>query len=77
MNIQWTTAALLSSVLIAGCGDRGTDNSKNFDENAPAATAGTATVDDREAVPDRLWFVCGVHRTLPIPLLYQTTVPRR
>ena len=52
MNIQWTTAALLSSVLIAGCGDRGTDNSKNLDENGPAATAGTATVDDREAVPE-------------------------
>jgi hypothetical protein len=52
MNIQWTTAALLSSVLIAGCGDRGTDNSKNLGENAPAATAGTATVDDREAVPE-------------------------
>ena len=52
MNIQWTTAALLSSVLIAGCGDRGTDNSKNFDEHGPAATAGTAPVDDREAVPE-------------------------
>lgn len=51
MNIQWTTAALLSSVLIAGCGDRGADNSKNLDQNLPAATAGTATADDREAVP--------------------------
>ncbi len=52
MNIQWTTAALLSSALIVGCGDRGTDNSKNLNENAPAATAGSATVDDREAVPE-------------------------
>ena len=52
MNKQWTTAALLGSVLIVGCGDRGTDNSRNFDQNAPAATAGTATVDDREAVSE-------------------------
>lgn len=52
MNIQWTTAALLSSALMVGCGDRGADNSKNFEENAPAATAGTATLDDREAVPE-------------------------
>ena len=52
MNIQWTTAALLSSVLIAGCGDRGSDNSKNFEENGAAPTAGTSTADDREAVPE-------------------------
>ncbi len=52
MNIQWTTAALLSSALIVGCGDRDADNSKNFEENAPTATAGTATFDDREAVPE-------------------------
>ena len=52
MNNQWTTAALISSVLIAGCGDRGTDNSKNFEDNGAAATAGTSTVDDREAVPE-------------------------
>ena len=52
MNIQWTTAVLLSSVLIVGCGDRGTDNSKDFDQNGGAPTAGRATVDDREAVPE-------------------------
>ena len=52
MHIQWTTAALLSSALIVGCGDRGTDNPKNFDEHGAASTAGTTTVDDREARPE-------------------------
>ena len=52
MNIQWTTAALLSSVLIAGCGDRGADNSREFDQNGAAATAGTVTVDDTAPLPE-------------------------
>ena len=40
MKIQWMPAVLLSSALAVGCGDRGTDNSQNPEENnaPPAAT---------------------------------------
>ena len=52
MNIQWTTAALLSSVLIVGCGDRSADNAREFDENGAAATAGTVVVDETAPLPE-------------------------
>src|SRR5437867_1919380 len=52
MKIHWTMAMLLSAALFVGCGDRGTDNSKNLQENGVAPTAGTATVDNREGVPE-------------------------
>ena len=37
MKIQWMTAALLSSVLVVGCGDRSSENAQN-----PEGTEGTA-----------------------------------
>jgi hypothetical protein len=46
MKTQWTIAALLSSALIVGCSDRGTENARNYDENAapaPAEPGQTAT----------------------------------
>src|ERR1700742_4254793 len=52
MKIHWTMAALVSSALIVGCGDRSADNSNNLQENGSAATAGTALLDDQEAVPE-------------------------
>jgi hypothetical protein len=41
MKLQWMTAAVLSSALAVGCGDRGNQNAQNSNENtgAPAATA--------------------------------------
>ena len=39
MKTQWTMAALLSSALIVGCSDRGTENARNYDENAAPAPA--------------------------------------
>lgn len=51
MNMEWTTAALLSSVLIVGCGGGETENSREFDENGAAATAGTVVVDETAPLP--------------------------
>ena len=51
MNIQWTTAALLSSVLIVGCGDRGTENSRELDDGA-APTVGTVVVGKTARLPE-------------------------
>ncbi|HEY6359932.1 MAG TPA: hypothetical protein VIX63_02445 [Vicinamibacterales bacterium] len=45
MNTQWTIAALLSSALIVGCSDRGTDNAQNLEpqqDRALATEPGTA-----------------------------------
>ncbi len=45
MRSQWTIAAVLSSALIVGCGDRGADNAQNVEQSqdqAPAAGAGAA-----------------------------------
>jgi type IV secretory pathway VirB10-like protein len=45
MRSQWAIAAVLSSALIVGCGDRGADNTQNTDQvqdQAPAAGAGAA-----------------------------------
>jgi hypothetical protein len=45
MKIQWTTAALLSCALLAGCNDRGNDNAQNLEQTqdqAPATGAGAA-----------------------------------
>jgi hypothetical protein len=45
MKSQWTTAALLSCALIAGCNDRGNDNAQNLEQTpnqAPATGAGAA-----------------------------------
>jgi hypothetical protein len=52
MKIHWTTAALLSSALIVGCGDRGADKSSNSEETNAVPPAGTVIVDDRAAVPE-------------------------
>jgi hypothetical protein len=46
MKSHWTIAALLSSALIVGCGDRGTENAQNFEENPnQAPVAGTTGAD--------------------------------
>src|SRR5688572_19481117 len=37
MKIQWMTAALLSSALVVGCGDRGSENTQNMPENQGTA----------------------------------------
>ena len=39
MRTHWTMAALLSSALIVGCTDRGTENARNYDESAAPAPA--------------------------------------
>ena len=39
MKTQWTIAALLSSALMVGCSDRGTENTRNYDENVAPAPA--------------------------------------
>ena len=44
MRSHWTLAVLLSSALVVGCGDRGTDNSQNLEENGTTpGTTGVAT----------------------------------
>ena len=37
MKSQWTIAALLSSALIVGCSDRGTENAPNLEQNQDQA----------------------------------------
>ena len=37
MKSQWTIAALLSSALIVGCSDRGTENAQNLEQNQDQA----------------------------------------
>src|SRR5687767_5415192 len=39
MNSQWTIAALLSSALIVGCSDRGTENAQDLEQNQDQAVA--------------------------------------
>ena len=57
MKLHWMTAAVLSSAIAVGCGDRNNQNSQNNrdDTGAPAsAPADTSASRDREAVsPDR------------------------
>jgi hypothetical protein len=64
MRSHWTLAVLLSSALVVGCGDKNTDNSKEFDESAgtpgttglasdqPTAEPGTSPARDTSAARD-------------------------
>lgn len=45
MRSQWTMAALLSSALIVGCGDRGAENAQDIEQNEQAPAAGPAAAD--------------------------------
>ncbi len=48
MRIQWMTAALLGSALVVGCGDRGSDNPGNLEQNGTPAAAAPGT---EQAIP--------------------------
>ena len=59
MRIQWVTAVLLGSALAVGCGDRGSENARNVEENATipptegelsAAETGASTRADSSAL---------------------------
>ncbi len=51
MRSHWIAAALLSSVLIAGCGGRNTDNAQNSQQNQPAAAANDQAATDQTVAP--------------------------
>jgi hypothetical protein len=51
MRSHWIAAALLSSVLMAGCGGRNTDNAQNSQQNAPAAAANEQAGTDQTVAP--------------------------
>lgn len=57
MRVHWVSAAVLSSALVAGCGDRGSQNTENTPPNAaPAATAPADQTAERgrdQVSPDR------------------------
>jgi hypothetical protein len=79
MNSQWTIAALLSSALIVGCGDRGTENAQDLEQNQdqavatdpgaadqvnpPAPTAPAPSVDNSAAQVDRNGTTTGARAT--------------
>jgi hypothetical protein len=51
MRSHWTTAALLSSALIAGCNGRSNDNPQNFDQNQAAAPVNAPAQGDQTVTP--------------------------
>jgi hypothetical protein len=67
MKSQWTIAALLSSALIVGCGDRGTENAQNLEQNQDRALA---------TEPDAPDQVNPATPTTPAPSVDSSAAPR-
>ena len=51
MRSHWIAAALLSSVLVAGCNGRNNNNSQNSDQNQAAAPANAPAATDQTVAP--------------------------
>jgi hypothetical protein len=51
MKSQWMSAALLSSALIVGCGDSGSENSQNLEQNPEQAPVAASTGADQVNPP--------------------------
>src|SRR4051812_7526195 len=51
MRSHWIAAALLSTVVMAGCGSRNTDNSQNSQQNQPPAAANEQAGTDQTVTP--------------------------
>ena len=51
MRSHWIAAALLSSVVMAGCGGRNSDNAQNSQQNQPPAPANEQVATDQAVAP--------------------------
>jgi hypothetical protein len=65
MKSHWTFAALVSSALLVGCGDRGPENTQNLEHNAPAVTAENGGVAEMAPAVDPAASAQAARRTSP------------